>query len=87
MLNGDLVWEVLGKSYRSIYNEKRGRNQRVPPTVVEEMERLGWVRRMENPTGQRLEGWEPTDSGRALAASCQFQPPSRRKPASSLPHH
>jgi hypothetical protein len=34
MLNGDLIWEVAGKSYRSLYNERLGRLQRIPAPVV-----------------------------------------------------
>jgi hypothetical protein len=34
MLNDDLIWEVAGKSYRSIYNERLGRQQRIPDRVA-----------------------------------------------------
>ena len=47
MLNGDLIWEVAGKSYRSIYNERLGRQQRVPASAIEEMEQ----QRMDTPFG------------------------------------
>jgi DNA-binding HxlR family transcriptional regulator len=68
MLHGDLIWEVAGKSYRSLYNEKLGRQQRVPALTVEEMEQRGWIRRLDNPHSSRLDGWELTEQGRALAA-------------------
>ena len=49
MLNDDLIWEVAGKSYRSIfrsiYNETLGRQQRIPASTIEEMEQRGWIRR------------------------------------------
>src|SRR5450755_2129388 len=34
MFNDDLIWEVAGKSYRSIYNEKLGRQQRIAVNIV-----------------------------------------------------
>ena len=68
MLNGDLIWEVAGKSYRSIYNERLGRQQRVPASTIEEMEQQGWIRRLGNPDPGRLDGWEMTEQGRAFAA-------------------
>jgi DNA-binding MarR family transcriptional regulator len=68
MLNGDLIWEVAGKSYRSLYNERLGRQQRVPASAVEEMEQRGWIRRLDNPNSSRLDGWEMTEQGRAVAA-------------------
>jgi hypothetical protein len=68
MINGDLVWEVLDKTYRSIYNEKKGHDQRVARAVVDEMEEQGWIRKQPNPNAARLDGWELTEPGRALAA-------------------
>ena len=68
MTNGDLVWEVLGKSYRSIYNEKTGRDQRVAMAVIDAMEEQGWIRKQPNPNAARLDGWELTEQGRELAA-------------------
>src|SRR5450631_1668103 len=83
MLNDDLIWEVAGKSYRTIYNERLGRQQRVPSLIVEEMERQGWIRRLDNPNSSRLDGWEMTKQGRAFAA--QLRTRRQAKPeASSL---
>jgi hypothetical protein len=79
MSYGDRIWEVVGKSYRTIYNEKLGRDQRVPDALVEEMERQGWIRRLDNPSSQRLDGWELTEQGTVLAA--QFRVRRRTKGA------
>jgi hypothetical protein len=46
MLNDDLIWEVVGKSYRNLYNEKLGRPQRVPAALVADMEQQGWICRL-----------------------------------------
>src|ERR1035441_8292112 len=54
MFNDDLIWKVAGKSYRSIYNERLGRQQRIPASTVEEMEQQGWIRRLDNPNSSRL---------------------------------
>jgi DNA-binding MarR family transcriptional regulator len=67
MINGDLIWEVLDKRHRSIYNEKRGRDLRVAMAIVDEMEAQGWIRKQPNPNAARLDGWELTEQGRELA--------------------
>jgi DNA-binding MarR family transcriptional regulator len=81
MCNGDLIWEVAGKSYRSIYNEKLGRQQRIPASTVEEMEQRGWIRRLDNRNSARLDGWEMTEQGRAFAA--QLRTRERANPKTS----
>jgi hypothetical protein len=81
MLKGDLIWEVAGKGYRSIYNERLGRQQRIPAFTVEEMEQQGWVRRLDNPNSSRLDGWEMTEQGRALAP--QLRTRGQAKPEAS----
>ena len=83
MLNDDLIWEVADKSYRSLYNERLARQQRIPASAVEEMEQQGWIRRLDNPNSSRLDGWEMTEQGRAFAV--QLRTRGQAKPeASSL---
>src|ERR1035441_9485428 len=82
MCNGDLIWEVAGKSYRSIYNERLGRQQRIPASAIEEMEQSGWIRRLDNkPNSARLDGWGMTEQGRAFAA--QLRTRGQAKPEAS----
>jgi DNA-binding MarR family transcriptional regulator len=83
MLNGDLIWELAGKSYRSIYNEKLSRQQRIPASAIEEMEQQGWIHRLDNPNSSRLDGWEMTEQGRAFAAQLRIRGRANPK-ASSL---
>jgi DNA-binding MarR family transcriptional regulator len=83
MCNDDLIWEVAGKSYRSIYNEKLGRQQRIPASAIEDMEQRGWIRRLDNPNSSRLDGWEMTEQGRAVAAQLRARGLAKPK-ASSL---
>jgi hypothetical protein len=84
MLNGDLIWEVAGKSYRSLYNERLGRQQRVPASTVEEMEQQGWIRRLDNPNSSRLDGWEMTEQGRAFAAQPRIRGQAKPKASTLL---
>jgi DNA-binding MarR family transcriptional regulator len=84
MLNGDLIWEVAGKGYRSIYNERLGRQQRIPASAIEDMEQRGWIRRLDNPNSSRLDGWEMTEQGRAFAAQLRTRRQAEPR-ASSLP--
>jgi DNA-binding MarR family transcriptional regulator len=81
MLNDDLIWEVAGKSYRSIYHERLDRQQRIPASAIEDMEQRGWIRRLDNPNSSRLDGWEMTEQGRAFAA--QLRTRGQAKPETS----
>ena len=83
MLNDDLIWEVAGKSYRSIYNERLDRQQRIPASAIEDMEQRGWIRRLDNPNSSRLDGWEMTEQGRAFAVQLRTRGQAKLE-ASSL---
>jgi len=77
LLQGDLIWERADDSgYRTIYDEKRGCDRRLPTVAVTALEQQGWIQRRPNPQVDRLDSWELTPSGRALAAL----PPSRPVP-------
>jgi hypothetical protein len=82
MRHDDRIWEVAGKSYRSLYNEKLGRPQRIPASTVEEMEQQGWIRRLENSNPWRLDGWELTEQGRAFVAQLRTRRPAKPRRAS-----
>ncbi len=77
MTNGDLLWEVADQSYCTIYNEKRGRDQRIPAAAVAVLEQRGWIRRLDNQSAGRLDAWELTPQSRALASA---QPAPRASP-------
>src|SRR4051812_37937968 len=69
MRNGDLIWEVADQDYRTLYNEQRGRDQRIPAAIVAVLEQQGWIRRLDHSSAGRLDGWELTPEGRMLAPS------------------
>jgi DNA-binding MarR family transcriptional regulator len=65
---GDLIWEIADDPrHCTVYNEKRGRDQHVPAAVVTTLEQQGWIRRRPNPQADRLDSWELTPEGGALA--------------------
>jgi hypothetical protein len=65
MGRGNCVWEVPGKKYYTLYNDKTGRDRVVSHAIVYEMAKAGWIQRT-NEMPQRLESWEITEAGRAL---------------------
>ena len=63
LIRDDLVWEVPQESYFAQFEEASGHQSRIPLKVLQEMEDLGWIRRV--PQGpQRCDYWEITDEGR-----------------------
>jgi DNA-binding MarR family transcriptional regulator len=80
---GDLIWEMAeDPDHRTVYNEKRGCHQRLPTSVVTLLEQQGWIRRRPNLHLDRLDSWEFTSQGRALAPVPK--PPRVRKVLSEL---
>jgi DNA-binding MarR family transcriptional regulator len=76
---GDLIWEIAeDPGHCTVYNEKRGRPQRIRTAAVTGLEQQGWVQRCPNPQPDRLDSWELTPRGRALMPSPS--PPPVRKP-------
>lgn len=64
--SGDLIWEMAeDPDHCTVYNEKRGRDQRLTTVLVTALEQQGWIRRRPTPQAGRLDSWELTPSGRA----------------------
>jgi len=65
--SGDLIWELADDpGHCTVYNEKRGRPQRLRTATVTVLEQRGWIRRCPNPQADRLDSWELTPQGQAL---------------------
>lgn len=65
MERGNRIWEVPGKNYYTLYNDKTERDRVVSRAVVVELERAGWIQKAED-LPQRLDSWEITETARAL---------------------
>src|SRR4051812_42985119 len=83
--NGDLLWEMADDpAHYTVYDEKRGRDQRVTATLVTTLAEPGWIRKRPNRQADRLDSWEITPEGRALLPA----PKGRRRteePSSGIP--
>ena len=67
LAQGDCLWEIADDpDHYTVYNEKRGGDQRVRATTVKSLEQHGWIRKRPNPQADRLDSWEITAEGRAL---------------------
>ena len=64
MREGDQLFEVLGRAWRTVWEEKSGRDHRVQAGEVEELVRLGLIQKVENPFPQRLDAWALTPTGK-----------------------
>ena len=60
MREGDQLFEVLGRAWRTVWDEKSGRDHRVQAGEVDELVRLGLIQKIENPFPQRLDAWALT---------------------------
>jgi hypothetical protein len=69
MQDGNPIFEVVGKPYCTLYNEKLDRDQRVRQEEVQKLEAAGWIRSAPNPSRTRLDSWEITDDGRSVLLS------------------
>jgi DNA-binding MarR family transcriptional regulator len=84
LAHGDLLWEIADDpAHYTVYNEKRGRDQRVAAALVTTLAEQGWIRPSPHPQADRLDSWEITPEGRALLPA-----PKRRRrtgePASGI---
>jgi hypothetical protein len=67
LAQGDCLWEIADDAdHYTVYNEKRGGDQRVRATTVKTLEKHGWIRKRPNPQADRLDSWEITPKGQAL---------------------
>ena len=67
MREGDQLFEVLGRTWRTVWDEKSGRDHRVQAGEMEELVRLGLIQKIENPFPQRLDAWALTPVGQEAA--------------------
>jgi DNA-binding MarR family transcriptional regulator len=81
LAHDDLLWEIADDpDHYTVYNEKRGRDQRVAAALVATLEEQGWIRQRPNPQADRLDSWEITPEGRALLPA----PKGRRRAGEPL---
>jgi DNA-binding MarR family transcriptional regulator len=82
LLPGDLIWEIADDpGHRTVYDEKRGCDQRLSTAMVTALEQQGWIRQRPNTQADRLDSWELTPLGRALAPVAQRHPVGKGTPA------
>jgi hypothetical protein len=79
---GDLLWEVVGESHFTQYNERTGKEIRVQRDILEAMENVGWIHRVTHePSAHRLDFWEIAPLGRQILG----RPATSKKGADSRP--
>ena len=67
MREGDQLFEVVGRTWRTVWDERCGRDHRVHASEVDELIRLGFVQKVANSFPQRLDVWALTPSGKKAA--------------------
>lgn len=78
---GDLVWEVVGETYCTQYDESTGKQIRIARDVVDAMERSGWLCSVRQaPAAHKLDSWDITESGRGLLEHLQLKRKVRVSP-------
>ncbi len=71
MGNGDHLFEVAGRTWWTVFDERLGRERRVQAAEVTELVRLGMIEKMANPFAQRLDAWDLTPQGQEVAKQAQ----------------
>jgi hypothetical protein len=67
LAQGDCLWEIAEDAdHCTVYNEKRGGNQRVRVSLVRSLEEHGWIQKRPNPQVDRLDSWEITPEEQSL---------------------
>jgi hypothetical protein len=67
MEQGNAIWEVSGEEHCAVYDEKIKRDRIVRQNEIERMEQVGWIRKAANTSRNRLDSWQLTEEGRAIA--------------------
>src|SRR3954454_9008681 len=66
LANGDCLWEIVDDpAHYTVYDEKRGRDQRVSAALVTTLAEQGWIHKRPNDQADRLDSGEITPVGRA----------------------
>jgi DNA-binding MarR family transcriptional regulator len=85
LTQGDCLWEIADDSdHYTVYNEKRGADQRVRASLVATLAEQGWIQKRPNPQADRLDSWEITPVGRALLPIPKHRRRTR-EPGSEVP--
>jgi hypothetical protein len=71
MKDGNRIFEVLGKKYFTLYEDRRDLDHRIQKDELEELARSGVISQVPNPEGNRLDAWEISELGRSLIATFQ----------------
>lgn len=69
MKDGNRIFEVLGKKYFTLYEDKRDRDHRIRKEEIETLERLGVIAQVPNPGRTRFDAWGITGTGIAVITS------------------
>ena len=77
MREGDQLFEVLGRAWRTVWDEKSGRDHRVQAGEVDDLIQLGLIQKIENPFPQRLDAWALTPMGQEVAQATTSKRPTR----------
>jgi hypothetical protein len=71
MKDGNRIFEVVGKKYFTLYEDKTDRDHRIRKDELEELERSSVISQVPNPDRNRLDAWEISEFGRSLIATFQ----------------
>jgi hypothetical protein len=61
MKDGNRIFEIVGKKYFTLYDDKTDRDHHISKEEIENLELQGLISQVPNPDGSRLDSWEATD--------------------------